>query len=133
MGRIQQWLNHCLARIRRSTTPGAQAEDMACRYLRKHGLQLIAKNYSTKAGEIDLIMLDDQQYVFVEVKHRTRTNWADAAEAVTYHKQQKVIKAAQQYLQQKKLYDQVDCRFDVVAIDGELAAAEIAWLKHAFY
>ncbi len=91
------------------------------------------KNHSTKAGEIDLIMRHEHCVVFVEVKYRTASEWAQAAETVTIQKQQRIIKAAKQYLQVNKLFDQVDCRFDVGTIDKSGDHYEIDWIKHAFY
>ncbi len=136
MGTIQQWLNRCLTAIKHERTInslGGQAEAMACKYLRQHGLKLVQQNYRSKVGEIDLIMRDKKSWVFVEVKYRTHHDWANSAESVTRSKQLKIINAAKQYLQQRKVFDLVDCRFDVVAIDENLSEAKINWLPHAFY
>jgi len=136
MGTIQQWFNRCFAALKpqlKDAHKGSQAEAMACKYLRQQGLILLVKNYRTKVGEIDLIMKDQNSWVFVEVKYRTRHDWANAAESVTRSKQHKIINAAKQYLQQRKIYDLVDCRFDVVAIDENLSEDKINWIPHAFY
>lgn len=136
MGTIQQWLNRCITAIKSTTSvddTGSKAEQLACHYLRQQGLKLVVKNYRTKAGEIDLIMRNKSLWVFVEVKYRTRSDWADAVETVTRSKQLKIIKAAKQYLQQQKIYDLVDCRFDVIAIDESLNVDKINWIQHAFY
>jgi putative endonuclease len=135
MGTIQQWFNRCLTAIKPklSNDIGSLAETMACQYLQQQGLQLVVKNYRTKVGEIDLIMRDNSSWVFVEVKYRTRDDWANAVETVTRSKQLKVINAAKQYLQQRRIYDLVDCRFDVVAIDETLKQEKINWIPHAFY
>lgn len=136
MGAIQQWFNRCVAAIKSKKTTvyvGNQAEKRACKYLSQQGLKLVQKNYRTKAGEIDLIMRDNKCWVFVEVKFRTRHDWANATEMVTHQKQQKIIKAAKQYLQQHKIYDLVDCRFDVLAIDVDPNQTEVNWIPHAFY
>lgn len=136
MGTVQQWLNRCFAAIKPNATAdnvGSKAEHLACQYLQKQGLKLVVKNYQTKSGEIDLIMRDKSHWVFIEVKYRAKSDWADAAETVTRSKQLKVIKAAKQYLQQQKIYNLVDCRFDVIAIDDGLSLDKINWIQHAFY
>lgn len=136
MGTIQQWFYHRLAAIKWRSgveNSGYQAEAMACKYLQQQGLKLVKKNHRSKVGEIDLIMRDQSSWVFVEVKYRSRDDWTNALESVTRSKQHKIIKAAKQYLQQRKIYDLVDCRFDVVAIDKELNEAKINWIPHAFY
>lgn len=136
MGTIQQWIGRFLAQLKpsRSTSrSGQQAEDMAAAYLTKQGMQLLTRNYLTRAGEIDLVMKDRHCLVFVEVRFRSRGDWAHAAESVTRQKQHKLIKAAKQYLQQHHQYAQPACRFDVVAIDASGDQLKIDWLPHAFY
>ncbi len=143
MGTVFGWVSHCIALLSKnskkhslipeSSNSGQWAEQRAADYLRTQGLKLLKKNHSTKAGEIDLIMRHEHCVVFVEVKYRTASEWAQAAETVTIQKQQRIIKAAKQYLQVNKLFDQVDCRFDVVTIDKSGDHYEIDWIKHAFY
>ncbi len=143
MGSVFGWISHCLAALRTKSkiyllkskplNSGQWAEHKAADFLRKHGLKLLSKNYSTKAGEIDLIMRHEHCVVFVEVKYRSASEWAQAAESVTMQKQLKIKKAAKQYLQVNKLSDQVDCRFDVVTIENTVGHQKIDWIKHAFY
>jgi putative endonuclease len=108
---------------------GAMAEELAATFLQKQGLVIHAKNYRCKLGEIDLIMQHADTLVFIEVRLRTHEAFAKAAESVTIHKQQKIIKTAQFYLQQHQLTDKVNCRFDVVAF-GDSKIPD--WIKDAF-
>ena len=108
---------------------GAMAEEHAAKFLQNQGLVIHAKNYRCKLGEIDLIMQHADTLVFVEVRLRTHQAFARAAESVTIHKQQKIIKTAQYYLQQHQLTDKANCRFDVVAF-GDSNTPE--WIKDAF-
>ena len=110
-------------------TPGALAEMRAETFLLQHGLVKRAKNYRCKLGEIDLIMQHDTTLVFVEVRLRTHTAFANAAESVTRRKQQKIIKTAQYYLQQHQLTDKANCRFDVIAFSDN---GNPEWIKDAF-
>lgn len=108
---------------------GNDAEDKACYYLEKKGLQLINRNFSIRAGEVDLIMRDkDETLVFIEVRYRKNTDFGGAAASVTPKKQQRIIKAALAY--QQKHAPQSSMRFDVVAIEGDNMA--INWIKSAF-
>ncbi len=136
MGAIQQWIGQLLAQLKpfgQGRQSGQQAEDMAAAYLAEQGLQLLTRNYRTRAGEIDLVMKDRHDLVFVEVRYRSHSDWAHAAESVTRQKQQKLIRAAKQYLQQHHQHAPPHCRFDVVAIDGTGNQLKIDWLPHAFY
>lgn len=108
---------------------GTQAELHAEKFLQKQGLVTQAKNYRCKAGEIDLIMKQRDELVFVEVRLRRHKQFANAAESVTISKQQKIIKAAQHYLQEHQLTDTANCRFDVIAFSEK---SEPEWIQNAF-
>lgn len=110
-------------------TSGAQAEARAEAYLVAQGLVKHAKNYRCKLGEIDLIMQHKDTLVFVEVRLRTHQAFANAAESVTIHKQRKIIKTAQFYLQEHRLTDKANCRFDVIAFSDN---DQPEWIKDAF-
>ena len=49
---------------------GDWAEQLACDWLAKHGLNLHARNFRSRYGEIDLIIQDGNCLVFIEVKYR---------------------------------------------------------------
>ena len=106
---------------------GNAAEDQVLDYLIDQGLQLVTRNYSCKAGEIDLIMKDAAQLIFVEVRYRARADFGSALESVPPAKQRKLIITAQHYLQQSGKIPA--CRFDVVGMGQD---RQIHWIKNAF-
>jgi len=107
---------------------GNEAEQQACKHLQAHGLKLLDKNFSIKAGEVDLIMNDGETLVFIEVRYRKNADFGGAAASVTHKKQQRIIKAALTY--QQKHAPQSSMRFDVVAIEGDNRALD--WIQNAF-
>jgi len=111
---------------------GIHAEEDALAYLTKQGLTFVASNYSCKPGEIDLIMKDQDYYVFVEVRSRTNANYGGGIESITRDKQRKVMRAATHYLVEKKLYEKVFCRFDVVVFSLKNNVPHVNWIKNAF-
>ena len=114
-------------------TAGQEAEAYALRHLQQQGLQLITQNWSCKRGELDLVMLDGDTVVFVEVRYRRHAGWGGALESVDFRKQEKLILAAQWFLQSESKWSDSPCRFDVVAINGDPGAAPaLSWLQHAF-
>lgn len=112
-----------------SNDKGAYFEDLALTYLQQQGLQLHARNVSCRFGELDLVCLQQKQWVFVEVKYRQNNRFGGAAAAVTRQKQQKLRQTAAWFLQQQQ--QTADCRFDVVAITGD-SPYQIEWIKNAF-
>ena len=109
---------------------GNNAEDKALQFLKKQGLHLLERNFSTKSGEFDLIMQDPstEALVFIEVRYRKNADFGGAAASVTPRKQQRIIKAALAY--QQKEAPQSSMRFDVVAIEGN--NMQINWISSAF-
>ena len=80
-------------------TRGAWGEAVAAAYLRKKGYRIVKQNFSTRFGEIDLIVQDARYIVFVEVKTRKSDRFGAAREAVDLHKQRRLIATAEQWLQ----------------------------------
>ena len=109
---------------------GKQAEKAAEQYLSKQGLVLLDRNYCCRMGEIDLIMRDRDDLVFVEVRHRKSQDFGGALASITYKKQQKIWRTAQHYIQKKCQLQDCGYRFDVVALEGSLK--QIRWIKNAF-
>ena len=110
---------------------GREGERIAEEYLKKKGYKLIERNYRCKGGELDLIVLDRRVVVFVEVKTRTGHGFGSPFEAVEYHKQQRMIRAAQVFLSEKKLH-QRDARFDVVGVSWPGGGPVIEHIENAF-
>jgi putative endonuclease len=107
-------------------------EDIAFDYLKQKGLKKVKRNFNCKAGEIDIIMTNNDILIFIEVKYRKNSDWVSAVESVTKSKQKKIIKAAQLFLLKNKQYKDWSCRFDVIAIQGDKHDFKINWIKHAF-
>ena len=112
---------------------GAQWEKTAESFLRKHGLSLLQRNFSSRFGEIDLIMEDKGTLVFVEVKYRKSSQHGSGAEAVTFHKQGRISRTAAWYLAKNPHKGDQTCRFDVISIDPKKGDQGIDWIRNAFY
>jgi putative endonuclease len=111
---------------------GKEAESRACRVLQQEGYQLVARNYSCRTGEIDIIMLDDDCLVFVEVRMRSNPGYGTGAETITPSKQQKLAKTAALFLQQHTKFRHSPCRFDVVSLGTTSRWQEPLIIKNAF-
>lgn len=108
---------------------GQEAEKVAANYLKAHGLKHIKSNFSCKYGEIDLIMQHKDYLVFVEVRYRKHQQFGNGADSVNFHKQQKILKSAEFFLQQHVRYNQHPCRIDVVSIGP--GKNDISWIANA--
>jgi putative endonuclease len=112
---------------------GAAAEDLALQYLQVRGLKILARNLRCRAGELDLVCLDDGVLIVVEVRQRGSAEFGGAVGSVTWSKQRKIIRAAQFFLRREKHWRNLSVRFDVLAIEGlPDGAHRIDWVKDAF-
>lgn len=109
---------------------GSEYERKAGAYLETLGYRVLEYNYRNKAGEIDLIALDEKNMlVFCEVKYRSSGRWGDPSEAVDLRKQRRISMAALWYYMEHGIPLERGCRFDVIAItQGE----EIRHYRNAF-
>ena len=110
----------------RSAAPeslGRYGETLACQFLRKAGMKILARNYRCPAGEVDVIALDRstrkargaETIVFVEVKTRTSDRYASPAAAVDSRKQDQVRSAAAYYIAHHPTAG-YRTRYDIVAV-----------------
>jgi putative endonuclease len=110
---------------------GKYGEDLAVAELERRGYAIVERRYRTKRGEIDIVARDGDVLVFVEVKARATAEFGTAAEAVTPRKRRRLVWMAADYLARHcSVYPQ--CRFDVVAIDGEGDGRQLTVYSNAF-
>lgn len=94
---------------------GKAGEALACGLLINNGYKILARNYKTKLGEVDIIAEDNDTICFVEVKARTTAKFGLPQEAISRAKQRQIAKAALIFLKQRNLLNR-NARFDVVSI-----------------
>lgn len=120
-----------------SQQQGGYYEQLALEFLQQQGLTLIEKNWHCRHGELDLIMLDNQQnvpcLVVVEVRQRKIGDFGTVLDSITPSKQRKIIQATEIYLFNHLQWNHCDVRFDVVAFSldnhGQIF---IEWITSAF-
>ena len=93
---------------------GAWGEALAARYLQKKRYKIVATNYRSRFGEIDLIITDRKFLVFVEVKLRKSDKFASACEFVDRRKQERIRTTASIFL--SEFPTDLQPRFDVIEI-----------------
>lgn len=95
---------------------GHRGEAAAARFYQKQGSELLAHNFHSCYGELDLVLREaDGTLVFCEVKTRGLHRLARPAEAVDEAKQRRLILTAQVYLQQTGQSEQ-PMRFDIAEV-----------------
>ncbi len=94
---------------------GKMAEDAACKFLKKKGYKIVARNYRTRLGELDIVALDGEVVAFVEVRSKKEGSFGPPGASINDEKSRRLTRAAWNFLTKKGIRDR-DCRFDVVSI-----------------
>lgn len=107
---------------------GQVGEQLARRCLERHGYLFVARNWHCASGELDLIMLDGEELVFVEVKTRRGEGAGRAGEAVSPSKAAKLLRSAEWYIAGHTNHQDRVWRIDLVAITvaGSLDTPRVA-------
>ncbi len=101
--------------MRERQTTGKRGEALAAEFLATRGHKLVAANWRTRLGEIDLITRSGDTLVFVEVRSRTGRSYGTAGESIGPVKQRQITRMAEQYLQRHATSG--PCRIDVVTVE----------------
>ena len=107
---------------------GDKKEEFVCEWLETQGYRIVERNFRCRSGEIDIVAMEGERYVFVEVKYRSGLQYGVPEEAVSFAKQRKIIHAARVYLYRHGRGTDVPCRFDVITF----YAGRVRWLRDAF-
>ncbi len=111
---------------------GAIAEDAAVEFLKEKGFKIVKRNFHFgRDGEIDIIARDKDVLVFIEVKARASDVYGSPESSITPSKMKVIRRTAEGYLYINKISN-VECRFDVIALDYTQRPPEIRHLINAF-
>ncbi len=112
-------------------TVGTTGEESAVAYLQRMGCEIIGRNVRLGHDEIDIVVRDGDDLVFVEVKSR-RGRFAGAPEeSVTPVKQERLRRASEAFVARARLVD-VSCRFDVVTVRFADGTIVVNHIRNAF-
>lgn len=117
---------------------GTFGEDYTASVLARRGFRIVARNFTVRGGEVDIIACNTQYILFVEVKTRGGGSLISAAEAVNRQKRRRITLAALLYLQGHP--SDLQPRFDVACVKaaysaamGGLCVSAFDYLENAFF
>ncbi|TRZ78644.1 YraN family protein [bacterium] len=111
---------------------GDLGENMATNYLKKHGFDIICRNFKCYWGEIDIIAKEKEEIVFVEVKTRKKIigdTYGSPEDAVDRKKLSNIKTTAEFFLEKNNIADNTNWRIDIIAIKINWKR-RVAQLKH---
>ncbi len=109
---------------------GTVGEKAASEYLEKQGYRILDRNWRSGHKEIDLVVSDGDNLIFVEVKSRKALSLQAPWEAVSPLKMKRIIAAADAYVRCRKT--DLPVRFDILALSYQAGAWEIEHFEDAF-
>jgi putative endonuclease len=96
---------------------GREGEKLAAQALEKAGFRIIARNFRSSWGEVDLIALDVAIIAFIEVKSWSFYGIQDLQYGIDRKKQRRIIETAKYFLSTHREYNEMAVRFDVIFVD----------------
>lgn len=97
------------------------AEDLVAAWYRAHGYDIIARNWTMRGGELDVVARRGSLIVVCEVKARATTQFGAPIEAMTEQKVMRVRRAGHAFLREYLTTNpgqRFQLRFDVAAVLG---------------
>lgn len=108
---------------------GAWGEDAAARWYEERGYKLVARNWRSGRGELDLIVATPGVLVVCEVKTRRTARFGSAFDAVTHDKRRRLRRLAMAFLDAHPQHRGRRLRFDVAGVSGN---GDVEVLEAAF-
>ena len=96
---------------------GKAGEEKAARYLIEKGYSIVARNWQTRFGEIDIIAVSNDVLVFAEVKTLPNGNADMLSHVLDNRKQKKIIETSKRFLANNRQYSKHYIRYDVIVAD----------------
>ena len=81
------------------------------------GYLLVARNWQTRSGEIDIIAVSNNVLVFAEVKTLPNGNADMLSHVLDDRKQKKIIETSKRFLSNNRQYSKHYIRYDVIVVD----------------
>lgn len=111
---------------------GSQGEDVAAAHLLQKGYQILTRNYTYLKGEIDIVARHKNIIVIVEVKTRSTPDFGDPQDFLKPAQIKRLVDTAHHFVEALEEND-LEVRFDIVAIIKNKAGTKVEHLEDAFY
>lgn len=108
---------------------GDEAEERVLDAARERGLDCLARNFTCRRGELDLVLREGDELVIAEVRYRARSDYGNPAASVNYRKRRRIIAATKYFLATHPEHAERPVRFDVI---GAAPGGDLDWIEAAF-
>ncbi|MDR3248137.1 MAG: YraN family protein [Treponema sp.] len=108
--------------MRNHVREGRAGERYAAKALEEAGMRILASNFRSRRGEVDLVAQDGDTIAFIEVKTWASQGIAGLEYSVGNEKQRRIIETAKYFLVGHREYNEMAIRFDVIFIENKLSS-----------
>lgn len=117
----------------RRAAKGQHWENQASAYLAARGLEVIARGYRCRLGELDIVCSDGSSLIVCEVRARSSRALVSAKESVDARKRSRILSATRHFLVRHPRYHDRPLRFDVIAVEAiDTPEPRMEWIRNAF-
>ena len=109
---------------------GKTGEELAQKYLRSRGYEIVETNFRIQGGEIDIIAQHGGRLLFVEVKTRTSEDFGSGEESIGIRKRDSIRRAMERYLTKNGLGEDADVQFDTIDLVLDPTTGELKTIHH---
>jgi putative endonuclease len=109
---------------------GDAAEARAALYIEQQGCEILARNFRSRLGELDIVARCGQLLIVAEVRLRTTPRFGGAAASITRAKRTRIVRATRYLLVRRPELNRLTVRFDTLLLNA--ADGPIDWIKNAF-
>lgn len=120
------------AKQTRRMRDGYRAERFVARRMKRHGFEILARNYVWRGGEIDLIARRGDLLVVMEVRFRSNEDRISAKQTVNQKKQARILRGAHAYIRRHPELSRCAVRFDVAGVTRKGLFLTCDWVENAF-
>lgn len=111
---------------------GNMGEEKASNFLIQDGYSILARNFRTNQGEIDIIAKKNEEYIFIEVKTRTSIKYGEPIEAINKNKKKHIVNASKYFIYKNKLNNKY-IRYDIIEVYINKKSQLINHIKNVFF
>lgn len=111
---------------------GARAERLVARRMKRRGFLILAKNFTWRGGELDLIARRGELLVVMEVRYRKNESRMRAKETVNQRKKARIVQGARAFLKRHPELARCAVRFDIAGVSQKGLFLTCDWVENAF-
>ena len=111
---------------------GARAERFVARRMHRRGFTILARNFTWRGGELDIVARRGELLVVMEVRYRGSESRRSAKQTVDQRKKRRIVQGARAFLGRHPELARCAVRFDIAGVSRKGLFLTCEWVENAF-